>query len=165
LHTQLFCAKHYVVAESEARELQVSVQAFVRAFGLLVTRQTPCGQPVSPSYAHALMLLLDRESTGLTTLQSELAEELGLDKSSVTRLCARLEADERVTQQRLPADGRSRQLELTSRGRKLASTIREASLARFRRVLGAIPASKRRGVLAAVELLTQAVATLAEEQP
>jgi len=151
------------MSESDARELQVSVQAFVRTFGLLVTKQTPCGQPVSPSYAHALMLLLDRESSGLTSTQSELADQLGLDKSSITRLCARLEADERVTQQRLPEDGRSRQLELTGRGRKMATDIQRASLARFRRVLEAVPSTKRRGVLGALELLTLAVATLAEE--
>ena len=150
--------------ESQARELQVSVQNFVRTFGLLVTKQTPCGQPVSPSYAHALMLLLARESGGLTSTQSELAAELGLDKSSITRLCARLESDERVTQQRLPEDGRSRQLELTGRGRKLATTIQGASLQRFRRLLEAIPATKRRGVLGALELLTQALATLAEDE-
>jgi DNA-binding MarR family transcriptional regulator len=150
-------------SQAQARELQVSVQAFVRTFGLLVTKQTPCGQPVSPSYAHALMLLLDREANDATTTQSELADELGLDKSSITRLCARLETDERVTQQRLPEDGRSRQLELTGRGRKLATNIQTASLQRFGRILEAIPATKRRGVVAALELLTQAVATLAEE--
>jgi putative acetyltransferase len=152
------------VAESQARELQGSVQTFVRSFGLLVTKHTPCGQPVSPSYAHALMLLLHREAGGLTTTQSQLADELGLDKSSITRLCARLESDERVSQQRLPEDGRSRQLELTGRGRKLASNIQAASLGRFRRILAAIPAPKRRGVLAALELLSEAVATLAEEE-
>jgi hypothetical protein len=38
-----------------ARELQASVQAFVRSFGLLVTKQNPCGEPISPSIAHALM--------------------------------------------------------------------------------------------------------------
>jgi DNA-binding MarR family transcriptional regulator len=149
--------------ESEARELQVSVQTFVRTFGLLVTKQTPCGQPVSPSYAHALMLLLDRETNALVTTQSELAGELGLDKSSITRLCSRLEVDERITQKTGADDRRSRLVELTPRGRKMATNIRATSLERFRRVLQAIPATKRRGVLGALELLTQAVATLKEE--
>jgi DNA-binding MarR family transcriptional regulator len=152
------------MAPPEARELQISVQTFVRTFGLLVTKQTPCGQPVSPSYAHALMRLLERESAGFLTLQSELAEELGLDKSSITRLCSRLEADERLTQKPGVDDGRSRQLELTARGRKLATTIQVASLARFHRVLSAIPSAKRRGVLESLQLLTQAVATLEEEE-
>jgi DNA-binding MarR family transcriptional regulator len=148
----------------EARELQLRVQTFVRTFGLLVTKQTPCGRPVSPSYAHALMRLLEREAAALTTLQGELAEELGLDKSSIARLCSRLEADERITQKPGPDDGRSRQLELTARGRKLATNIHAASLGRFERVLSGIPPAKRRGVLDALELLTLAVATLGKER-
>jgi DNA-binding MarR family transcriptional regulator len=152
------------VAEFEARELQVSIQTFVRTFGLLVTKRTPCGQPVSPSYAHALMLLLESEAEERAIAQSELAEQLGLDKSSIARLCSRLEADERITQKPGPDDGRSRQIALTNRGRKLATTIHAASLERFGRVIRAIPAAKRREVLGALELLTHAVATLAEEQ-
>lgn len=152
------------MSDSEARELQTSVQTFVRTFGLLVTKQTPCGQPVSPSYAHALMLLLDREANGQTTSQSELAEGLSLDKSSIARLCSRLEADERITQQPGPDDKRSRLLELTVRGRKLGTSIQLASLERFRQVLSAIPATKRRSVLSSLELLTTAVAALEQEQ-
>jgi len=154
----------FLVTRSDALELQAAIQTFVRTFGLLVTKQTPCGQPVSPSYAHALMLLLERENGQLTTTQSDLAGELGLDKSSVTRLCSRLEADQRVTQQRGEEDGRSRQLELTLRGRKMATDIQAASLERFRRVLDAIPREKRRGVLDALALLTAAVSSLGREQ-
>jgi DNA-binding MarR family transcriptional regulator len=149
----------------EALELQASVQAFVRAFGLLVTKQTPCGQPVSPSYAHALMLLLKREAAGLSTTQRELAALLGLDKSSVTRLGARLEADGRVTQQRGSEDGRSRELRLTPRGQKLASTIQAASLRRFQRIVEAIPPQKRRQLRSSLESLTEAVSTLEDEAP
>jgi len=148
------------VVDLEAQQLQASVQAFVRTFGLLVTKQTPCGQPVSPSYAHALMLLLERESSGRTTSQSELAAQLGLDKSSITRLCARLEADQRVTQQSPESDRRSRLLELTTRGRKLATQVQSTSRERFRRVLEAVPPKKRRGLLASLSVLTDAVATL-----
>ena len=146
----------------DARDLQAAVQTFVRTFGLLVTKQTPCGQPVSPSCAHALMLLLEREARGLDTTQSELAAELGLDKSSITRLCARLEADERVTQQRAESDGRSRQLALTAPGRKMATNIQGASLQRFRRVIDALPRAKRRAVLDSLQLLTQAVGALGD---
>jgi DNA-binding MarR family transcriptional regulator len=151
------------VAEAEARELQISVQTFVRTFGLLVTKQTPCGQPVSPSYAHALMFLLDREASGRTTTQSEIADTLGLDKSSIARLCSRLVADARITQQPGPDDARSRLVELTARGRKMATNIQDASLERFGQVLQAIPHAKRRGVLGSLGLLTQAVASLGQE--
>src|SRR6478735_1831353 len=124
LRAQLVCCvRNYlgvasvVVSKTEtARELQMSVQKFVRNFGLLVTKQTPCGQPVSPSLAHALMLLRERESAGASTYQHELAELLGLDRSSVQRLCARLESDGRVKQQPSPDDARTRQIQLTASG-------------------------------------------------
>lgn len=146
-----------------ARELQSSIQAFVRSFGLLVTKQTPCGQPVSPSVAHALMALLDREEAGLDTFQHELAELLGLDRSSITRLCSRLEVAGRLQQAPAPGDARTRLLRLTASGQRMAGNIRAASLERFRRLMDAIPVSKRQPLLSALHTLTAAVQTLEEE--
>jgi MarR family transcriptional regulator for hemolysin len=148
-------------AES-ARELQKSVQEFVRSFGLLVTKQTPCGQPVTPSTAHALMALLDREEGGVVTYQHELADLLGLDRSSITRLCSRLEAEGRLEQEAAPHDARARRLQLTVKGQRMAGNIRAASLERFGRIIDAVPASKRKPLLEALEVLTAAVRTLEE---
>jgi DNA-binding MarR family transcriptional regulator len=153
------------VSNANARALQVSVQTFVRSFGLLVTKQTPCGQPLTPSHAHALMVLLEREERGVTTRQSELAERLGLDKSSVARLCERLETDAHAAQHPAPNDGRSRLLELTPRGRRMASTIQAASLARFRRVAERVPPAKRQALLESLQLLTAAVQSLGDAEP
>lgn len=147
-----------------ARELQTAVQAFVRSFGLLVTKQTPCGQPVTPSVAHALMILLERERTEVTTYQHELADLLGLDRSSVHRLCARLESDGRIKQEPAPDDARTRRLQLTATGQRMASSIQTASLQRFTRIVDAIPPSKRQPLLEALDILTAAVLTLEEEQ-
>jgi len=146
-----------------ARELQVSVQAFVRSFGLLVTKQTPCGQAISPSIAHALMALLERQRAGSSTFQHELSELLALDRSSVQRLCARLEADGRIKQEPAPDDARSRRIELTASGQRMAANIQAASLRRFTRIVAAIPASKRRPLLDALQVLTAAVLTLEDE--
>jgi len=150
------------VKAATARELQESVQAFVRSFGLLVTKQTPCGQPVSPSMAHALMALLDREEAGIGTYQHELAELLELDRSSIARLCARLESDGRLEQESSPHDARTRRLKLTASGQRMAGNIRAASLERFSRIVAAIPPTKRRPLLDALQLLTAAVQTLEE---
>lgn len=146
-----------------ARELQSTVQGFVRSFGLLVTKQTPCGQPVTPSVAHALMALLDREEAGAATYQHELAALLGLDRSSITRLCSKLEADGRLKQEPAPDDARARLLRLTASGQRMAGNIRTASLERFTRIVDAIPAPKRQPLLDALKLLTAAVQTLEEE--
>jgi DNA-binding MarR family transcriptional regulator len=146
-----------------AREFQISIQEFVRSFGLLVTKQTPCGQPVSPSIAHALMALLDREEAAIVTYQHELAELLGLDRSSIARLCSRLEAEGRLEQEPASDDARTRLLRLTASGQRMASNIRSASLERFSRIVDAIPASKRKPLLEALKVLTAAVQTLEEE--
>lgn len=145
-----------------ARELQTSIQDFVRSFGLLVTKQTPCGQPVTPSIAHALMALLDRDEQGLPTQQHELAELLGLDRSSITRLCSRLEGAGRLKQEPAPADARTRRLRLTASGQRMATNLRAASLTRFTRIVDAIPPSQRQPLLEAVKLLTAAVRSLEE---
>jgi len=147
-----------------AQNLQASIQSFVRSFGLLVTKQTPCGQPISPSIAHALMLLLGRERDGLSTFQHELAELLGLDRSSIQRLCSRLEANGRIKQAPGPNDARARSIQLTSSGRRLAANIQAASLERFTRIAEAIPASKQQPLLDALEVLTAAVLTLETER-
>lgn len=146
-----------------ARNLQAAVQAFVRSFGLLVTKQTPCGQPITPSIAHALMVLLEREAEGVTTYQHELAELLGLDRSSVHRLCARLEEQGRIEQEPAPDDARTRGIRLTASGQRMAANVQAASFRRFTRILDAIPASKRQPVLETLEVLTAAVLTLEKE--
>ena len=149
--------------DSEARQLQSSVQSFVRRFGLLVTRQTPCGQPISTSQAHALMILLERERLGITTSHTDLAGLLALDKSNVTRLCAGLQAQEQVTQEVRPDDARGRHLKLTARGKRVAANVQAASLDRFQRVVNVIPTAKRKAVLESLQLLTAAVSTLDQD--
>ena len=151
-------------ALTEVEYLQTAIQDFVRSFGLLVTRQTPCGQPVSPSYAHALMLLRAREAAGLHTAQGTLAALLGLDKSSAARLAAKLETAGHASQERAAEDARSRRLSLTPRGARLAQNIHDASLQRFNRVMSGVPASKRKAVLESLALLTTAVRGLGETE-
>src|SRR4051812_18405573 len=79
--------------------LRASIQRFVRSFGLLNGDQTPCGLPLSPSQAHALMALLDRERGGQRSTQQDLVKILGIDKSNVTRLCAKMLEAGHLTQQ------------------------------------------------------------------
>jgi DNA-binding MarR family transcriptional regulator len=149
-------------AHQDIEDLRALVQEFVRRFGLLVTRQTPCGLPISPSYAHALMLLLQRSRAGLTSLHSDLAGSLGIDKSNVARLCERM-ADGGHAVQTVPlADGRSRLVTLSESGTRLAQRIEQGSRDRFSAVTAKIPARKRRAVIAALADLNAAVAQTAK---
>lgn len=141
--------------------MRTQVQQFVRRFGLLVTRQTPCGFPVSASYAHALMLLLRRTADGLATLQSDLAAGLGIDKSNVARLCEKMVGAGHAVQTVPPADGRSRLVTLTAKGTRVAQRIEQGSRDRFSAVVARIPTRKRRAVIAALADLNAAVAGIA----
>jgi DNA-binding MarR family transcriptional regulator len=146
----------------EVEQLRALVQQFVRRFGLLVTRRTPCGFPVSPSYAHGLMLLLRRTREGRTTVQSDLAGALGVDKSNVARLCERMVKVGHAVQTVPADDGRSRAVALTVKGTRLAERIENGSRDRFAALTASIPRHKRSAVIAALADLNAAVETTAE---
>jgi DNA-binding MarR family transcriptional regulator len=147
---------------SDVRQLQRLVQEFVRSFGLLITKQTPCGHPVSPSHAHALMVLLERE--GDSTTQSDLGAQLGIDKSNVARLCARMHGEGHVVHAVSAEDARGRTVDLTAKGKRMAEQLKGASLARFQRVLHGVPQGKRRQLFDSLQLLNASVAQLAPVQ-
>jgi DNA-binding MarR family transcriptional regulator len=143
------------------------VQRFVRGFGLLTSDRTPCGAPLSTSHAHALMVLLERGRRAEPCSQQALAEALGIDKSNVARLCARLERDGHAHQRRSASDGRARLVSLTPAGRRLAERVEVQSRARFTELLAALPSPEARtSVLAALAALNAAIAlTHASEPP
>ena len=87
------------------------LQAFICRFGLLAGDQTPCGKPLPVSDAHALMCLLEAGEAGL--LQTTLVTRLGIDKSTVSRVIARLSDRGLVASVPSPADGRARPIRLT----------------------------------------------------
>jgi DNA-binding MarR family transcriptional regulator len=141
----------------DAERLRRLVQTFARRFELLLGDRPPCGQPISTSHAHALTLLLENagERGGLS--QAELGQMLGIDKSNVARLCARMESDAHVKQTRAPGDGRSRLVTLEPQGERMARIVERASRERFARLLDDIPIAKRRVVLDGLAILDQAL--------
>lgn len=147
-------------SSSDAVRLRRLLQELVRGFGFLASDRTPCGQPVSPSYAHALTILLERTRLGHTTSQAELGATLGIDKSNVARLCARMEAAGHVVQKRPDEDRRSRLLELTRKGSALALRIDESSRARFSALMEGVPGEKRPLLLDCLADLNTAVRAL-----
>ena len=98
---------------SDAAALQHSVVSFVRAFGMHRPGETPCGKPISVSQAHALMELA--QDDGLT--QIELGTRLRLEKSTVSRLAADLEARDLLVRDRDPDNRRLYRLRITEHGR------------------------------------------------
>lgn len=156
------------LSSSQVRNVQVGghldpfrdeLQRFIRSFGLLSTDHTPCGQPLPPSHAHALMVLW-RGGARARPTQQQLGRVLGIDKSNVARLCARMERAGHVRQERSRTDGRSRLLVLTPHGRRLAAKVETASRRRFEALLEAIPAPTRRDLVDSLGALNRAIASL-----
>src|SRR3954447_5418081 len=142
-----------VAAELDARELQDRVVAFVRAFGLHRPENTPCGEPVAVSQAHALTEL----AAGGPLAQWELATALGLSKSTVSRLVGQLEERGWLERGRdNEGDGRVVKLHLTPAGLATAARIADARRARMDRLLANLPEADRPAVMHALKILTEA---------
>ena len=137
--------------------LRFLVQQFIRSFGLLASERTPCGMPLATSHAHALVVLLEHARKGAQVTQQQLGLALGIDKSNVTRLCAKMERAGHLVQSRSPTDGRARVLALTAKGQGLAERAETSSRTRFAQLLAALPARARVNVLDSLAALNGAV--------
>jgi len=105
------------------------------------------------------MALLDRERRGESGTQQDLVALLGVDKSNVARLCAKMIEAGHLCQVPSPADARAWLLSLTGKGRRLAERVEDASRRRFDRLLASLPsAAARTTVIQSLELLNEAIA-------
>ena len=140
-----------------SRQLRSAIQTAIRRLGALSEDKTPCGKDLAVSDAHALQLLRERGALPQGALQSL----LGLNKSSVSRLRARLEETGRIEANLGRSGGRPISvLALTAKGHKLAGELDEASGERFAQLLQRIPVGRRAPVLAALDDLNDALAEL-----
>jgi DNA-binding MarR family transcriptional regulator len=105
------------------------------------------------SDAHALLELL--QSPGIEPL--ELSRRLGLTKSAVSRLIARLKRRGQIRQVRNREDGRVYNLSLTGKGKQTADMIDRESLLMFGKILSGIPEEQAKLVLKALPLLIEAI--------
>ena len=138
---------------ADDRELQEAVARFVRAFGLHQPDQTPCGQPIPVSEAHALGELA-RDGA---LRQSDLAQRLRLEKSTTSRLVTQLINRGWADRTPAPDDGRGVLVRLTPQGVQAAARLAEARAERFSAVLNRVPEGERGDVLRALTILTEAI--------
>ncbi len=144
---------------TNARALRDALRALVLAHGALDDARRPCGTPLPMPHAWAL---LELNHAGAMTV-TELASRLNIDRTNVSRLCARMESSGELTRETHPGDARARVLTLTEAGARLATSVDEASCAHFGDVmerLGDAP-----GALRALTDLTHALAHREEENP
>ncbi|MEL6544292.1 MAG: MarR family transcriptional regulator, partial [Myxococcota bacterium] len=114
-----------------ARLLRDALRRLLVAHHSFDEHRRPCGLELSAPYAWALLELSDR---GPLTVK-ELSEQLNIDKTNVSRLCAKMEAQGHVCRPVHPDDGRARLVELTRAGRVLASRTDEMSSTHFSELL------------------------------
>jgi DNA-binding MarR family transcriptional regulator len=105
------------------------------------------------------MALLDRERRAEISTQQDLVKVLGVNKSNVARLCAKMIDAGHVAQEPSPDDGRAWSVSLTAKGRRIAERVEDASRTRFDRLLAALPSDgTRAAVLQALDMLNEAIA-------
>ncbi|WP_199043203.1 MarR family winged helix-turn-helix transcriptional regulator [Glycomyces salinus] len=93
--------------------------------------------------------------TGIS--QRELAERLGLEKSSVSRLVAGLESDGLLVRQRDPDNRRLYRLEITEAGRRLHREAAAALDRRFARWTSVMSPAEREGLATGLPALLRAM--------
>jgi DNA-binding MarR family transcriptional regulator len=143
--------------------LRAAVRALIATFGLLEQDSvTPCGVAIPLMHAHALMALAEH---GAPMSVQQLTAHLRLDRSSVSRLCARMEEAGHISRDSAPHDARARALTLTERGVKLAQNLQRSSLARFESIHEAMPADQRGAVLDALHTLERAISSTRTQDP
>jgi len=100
--------------------------------------------------------LLAIKTKGLTTV-TELAAELELDKSTLSRTIDSLVANGSVCRETNTDNRRSQQISLTSHGEKVTDGINEQWNVYFASLFAAIPESKHQAVLEGIAILSDAI--------
>ncbi len=87
---------------------------------------------------------------------ADLARALGVEPSTVTRMCDRLERKALVSRERSPNDRRAMQISLRSQGRALVHEVTRRRRSELTRILEQLPNEGRRPVLRALRAFTEA---------
>jgi DNA-binding MarR family transcriptional regulator len=94
----------------------------------------------------------------------DLAEALGVDPSTATRLCDRLVGKRLISRRHQGEDRREVQLDLTAGGRRLVESVTERRREEIRQILDAVPRQERGKVAAAFRTFAHAAGEVPEDQ-
>ncbi|MEO1334908.1 MAG: MarR family winged helix-turn-helix transcriptional regulator [Myxococcota bacterium] len=127
------------------------------AHNVIDDARRPCGTPLSIPHAWALLEL--RQSGPLTI--KALAARLNIDRTNVSRLCARMTKLKEIKRAAHPDDKRAQLVALTRRGEQLANMVDTASTAHFSKVLDRLEGEVA-PLIESLDHLTAALSTGAE---
>jgi DNA-binding MarR family transcriptional regulator len=94
----------------------------------------------------------------------DLAEALGVDPSTATRLCDRLVDKRLISRRRQSGDRREVRLDLAERGRKLVDAVSEHRRRDIERILARVPARDREELVHAFRIFADAAGEVPEDQ-
>ncbi len=122
-------------------EIRAASRTIVRELGFM--RPTLAGTAYSASAVHAM---LEMDARGAVTA-AQLVSVLGLDKSSISRMLARLTAAGEIVETAMQDDARLKQLKLTTRGRALVRKIHAFGREQVNLAMAHLNASQQQAVL------------------
>lgn len=134
----------------EVVQFRERIRLLERRLGLLEQYQSECCG-LSLSQCHALVEIGRASPLSL----GDLAQRLGLDKSTTSRVVDSLVTSRKVKREEHPADRRVIQLSLTDAGKATFENIEQEMNRQYREVLSAIPEEKRAQVLESLEVLLE----------
>ena len=94
----------------------------------------------------------------------DLAEALGVDPSTATRLCDRLVDKRLISRRRQVGDRREVRLELSDRGRTLVESVTQRRREEIARILSAVPEGDRGSLVRAFTAFAVAAGEVPEDQ-
>jgi DNA-binding MarR family transcriptional regulator len=94
----------------------------------------------------------------------DLAQSLGVDSSTATRLCDRLVRKRLISRRRQGDDRREVRLDLIAGGRRLIESVTARRRAEINRILDAIPAERHQSLIEAFGLFGKAAGELPDDQ-
>lgn len=138
---------------SFVREFRNTLRRFERLIAGRL-RESSCCSGVTLPQCHALLEIEDKGPVSLI----ELVQNLGLDKSTLSRTADGLVNNGLISRTFSDLDRRSIQLALSPEGQGICDRINADNDQFFSRVLGRIPAAKRQQVMDAFQELVNALA-------
>jgi len=140
----------------DTKQLQELFSEFLHALGLHRPDQVPTGFSLSLSEMFALLAL----SAEASMSQQALAEQLHLEKSTVSRLIKHLEQRGWVKRVRDLHDTRMFRLQLSDAGHKQASHLARSLAERHQRLLAALKPDEQEALAYGLSALVRALRTV-----
>lgn len=134
--------------DRDNERMYAALDRLVRAYQFR-DRQRACYEALGVNECYALQAILDHD--GLT--QNDLSSALLLDKSTTSRLVAKMEADGHIQRIQDPADGRVYRLFATAPGKRVNARIRRRLLERQLGVIADLSKEERRAALLVLQRL------------